>query len=338
MSPMTDAERIDFADLCRDLQGIVCDYPYCDPASVLQVAAWDLRDRTGDGQHPGREDAPGLLLALHAASWYAVSGRIDDLAVVDSMIEALERAAAGYEAGSCPHPGGEGHPDLTDESPDSIVSLILPLYDEEGWADYYGTDFAEAAGERARWSCPGFLRGVAENTLAALRAGRDELFGPPNIDALERVYLKPDGRADTSRLTRDAGDAWCGGSPGLTEKASVLAAHRLAHGALEEERLPLSLTVGFAVRHATWKAIPPETAELYHRALEAPLAAPCPHSDGHPGVDVEARDWARLARALHDPDAERGMAVDEAAVRCPRFAAERAVALLRVTGEHLARD
>ncbi|MEV5752836.1 hypothetical protein AB0L00_33900 [Actinoallomurus sp. NPDC052308] len=99
------------------------------------------------------------------------------------------------------------------------------------------------------------------------------------------------------------------------------------------------LTVGFAVQNATWKAIPPETAELYHRALEsvdqAPLAAPCPHPDGHPGVDVAAGDRARLARALHDPGAERGVAVDEAAVRCPRFAAERAVALLRLTGEHL---
>ncbi|MCO6005757.1 hypothetical protein NE236_12260 [Actinoallomurus purpureus] len=339
VSPRADAERIDFADLCQDLGGIVCDYPYCDPALVLQVTASDLRARAEDGGHPARDDAPGLLLALHAASWYAVSGRIDDPAVVDSMIEAVERAATGYEAGACPHPGGEGHPDLTDESPDSIVDLILPLYDEEEWKDYYGTDFAEGAEERAGWFCPGFIRGIAESTLATLRDGRDELFGPPDIDALERVYLKPDGRADISRLIHDAGDAWYGGSPGLTEKASVLAAHRMAHGAPAEERLPLLLTVGFAVQNATWEAIPPKTAELYHRALESvdqtPLAAPCPHSDGHPEVAVEAKDWARLARALHDPSTKKGMTVDEAAVRCPKFAAERAAALLRVTGEHL---
>ncbi|GAA4625400.1 hypothetical protein GCM10023196_029380 [Actinoallomurus vinaceus] len=94
------------------------------------------------------------------------------------------------------------------------------------------------------------------------------------------------------------------------------------------------------MQNATWEAIPPKTAELYHRALESvdqtPLAAPCPHPDGHPEVAVEAKDWARLARALHDPGEEKGMTVDEAAVRCPKFAAERAAALLRVTGEHLA--
>src|SRR5690242_9420084 len=92
VSPSADADRIDFADLCRDLDGIVCDYPYCDPASVLQVTAWDLQIRVEDVGHSGRDDAPGLLLALHAASWYAVSGRIDDPEVVGAMIEAVQQA------------------------------------------------------------------------------------------------------------------------------------------------------------------------------------------------------------------------------------------------------
>jgi hypothetical protein len=346
-----EAERIDFADLCRDLHGIVCDYPYCDPGIVLQVAASDLRERMEEDEHPGRGDAPGLLLALFAASWYAVSGRIDDPEVVDSMIEAVERAAARYATGACAHPEGEGHPDLAGEDPDladedpdlvledpdSIVTMILPLYDEEEWKDYYGTEFAEGEEERAGWFCPGFLSDIAERALATLRDGREELFGPPDIAALERVYVT-DGRVDIVRLTRDAGEAWFGGSPGVTESASVLAAHRLAHGALPEERLPLLLTVGFAVQNASWQAVHPAVVELYHRALEsvdqAPLTAPCPHADGHPEIGVRVQDWPRLARAMHDPEKEKDVEVDDA-VRCPRFAAERAAAMLDRTGEHL---
>ncbi|AJT68399.1 hypothetical protein T261_6797 [Streptomyces lydicus] len=157
--------RSGLQDSIRYLDATLNDYPVGDPVGDLLGAAL-VPDHLTKGVRAG------YLVTLHACSWYAVSGRIQDRSVLDEMTEGLETVRKTVADVPCTH-RAEEHPRL-DGSADRMAREGIYLRSpggraalQEEHADGYGPSL-EA------WTCPAFLRGLADETLATLAEGPGE--------------------------------------------------------------------------------------------------------------------------------------------------------------------
>ncbi|MET7901190.1 hypothetical protein ABZS86_06830 [Streptomyces sp. NPDC005355] len=338
--PARDARR------AEDLRSIVWDYPSAavDPGRELYAYAMSLSaDPTG-------EQRAGLVVILHAACWYAASGRIRDKRVLDTMIDALEAVLPGFGDASCPHGTGvEGageyeHPEVRkDTAEQATVGIHLLSPGGRGVYRHWQREGLETAPLEA-WLCPAFLATIAREALDHLRTGRGRLFGIRHTAYLDEVLVRPDGRLDIDRLTCAVRRRCRDGQ--AAEDAGLWAARRFAAGPADpRERAVLLLVACWSV--TSGEEPPPEAVHRDLRAIlgtvdAAPLGEPCPHGDAHP--------WQQLAELvrgrhfgfhedpygdhlnhLYAPDEydtpERPFAPGEWS--CPRHLAERARLALR---------
>ncbi len=333
---------LDADTFAEDIASVVCGYPDCDPDVLLGWAAGRLAEQaTGDEAAPL---AVGLYAARTYPYWY-----VRHPAVVRRMIDAVRTASAALDAADCPHLEGDGHPglDAADTYTEELADLIPLLSDEQRWDEEIEDMETLNAEPRDGWLCPGFLAGLSREVLDDLERAIQRITEPPDTDHLDARYLSEDGRADIVRITRDLGDGRWRDPKDPTGTVGVWAARRLIAGARPEERLPLLLLVCAAARRCAWEQVAPAAVHVYREALAtvdaAPLAAPCPHDDGHPTAAVPDRSRMALVRALRAPDAHADevddtVEVDQEAVRCPKYAAEQARDALDYSRRYLRLD
>ncbi|WP_413103666.1 hypothetical protein [Streptomyces sp. Inha503] len=271
--PVRDARR------AEDLRSIVWDYPSAavDPAQELSAYARNLV------ANPLGYHRAGLVVVLHAACWYAASGRIRDRRVLDTMVDALEAVLPGLGGSSCAHGEGE-HPEVgRDTAEQATVGIHLLSPGGRGVYRHWHREELETAPLEA-WLCPAFLAAIAREALDHLRTGRERLFGLRDTAHLDEALLRPDGRLDIERLTHAVRFRCRDGQ--AAEDAGLWAARRFASGPADpRERLVLLLVACWSV--TSGGEAPPEAV---HRDLRAILGAvradlavgACPHGDAHP--------------------------------------------------------
>ncbi|MGW4081100.1 hypothetical protein ACWELB_47910 [Streptomyces asiaticus] len=271
--PVRDARR------AEDLRSIVWDYPSAavDPAQELSAYARNLV------ANPLGYHRAGLVVVLHAACWYAASGRIRDRRVLDTMVDALEAVLPGLGGASCAHGEGE-HPEVgRDTAEQATVGIHLLSPGGRGVYRHWHREELETAPLEA-WLCPAFLAAIAREALDHLRTGRERLFGLRNTAHLDEALLRPDGRLGVERLTHAVRFRCRDGQ--AAEDAGLWAARRFAAGPADpRERLVLLLVACWSV--TSGEEAPPEAV---HRDLRAILGAvradlavgACAHGDAHP--------------------------------------------------------
>ncbi|MDX3231434.1 hypothetical protein [Streptomyces sp. ME19-01-6] len=337
--PLIDARK------AGHLRSILWDYPHVDPAYELCDYAAALRAL------PDGDSRAGLVVILHAACWYAVSGRIRGKWVLDEMVGALEAVLPRLGDEPCAHRDGE-HPE-TGEDPAALATVGVHLLSPGGRGVYrrrggVGGWHTPLEG----WLCPAFLAGLAREALDQLLAGRDKLFGSRDTAHLDAEYLLPDGRIDIDTLTTTYRQSWVTEHDELVQNAALWAARRYAAGAGDErERAVLLLLACWAV---DGPAVDLPTSvvgvleEIFEAVDPAPLDEPCPHPAEHPWRGLK-RIAGRGYAVAGNPDALIGAhlnhfcapedfeAPDEPfaadAWSCPRHLAERVRDALEVLYE-----
>ncbi|MER7795015.1 hypothetical protein [Streptomyces sp. NPDC097640] len=282
--PLIDARK------AQHLRSILWDYPDVDPAYELSDYAAALRD------HPEGDARAGLVVILHAACWYAVSGRIRGKWVLDEMVQALEAVLPALGDEPCAHRDGE-HPQAGDD-PAALATVGVHLLSTGGRGVYRRRGGIEGWHTPLEgWLCPAFLAGLAREALDRLLAGRDKLFGTRDTAHLDAEYLLPDGRLDIDTLTTTYRQSWVTEHDELVQNAALWAARRWAAGDGDgdsggegRERAVLLLLACWAVDGMVIdipRSVLGVLQEVFERVDLAPLDEPCPHPGEHPWEGLE---------------------------------------------------
>ncbi|MFF4407825.1 hypothetical protein [Streptomyces sp. NPDC001404] len=158
--PLMDRRSID------TLSAILHGYPEpgTEVGEEISSVAFDLRIA-------GPEDRPGCLLIVMAVTWYAVSDFVDDASLLDELASALEEALPHFADVSCTHGTHVQPPGSGPAAVEVGVMLTSP-----GGRALYEQDFREGRdAPLEHLLCPVALTEIAEESLSALRARRDEL-------------------------------------------------------------------------------------------------------------------------------------------------------------------
>ncbi|MGY0057609.1 hypothetical protein ACWY4P_13745 [Streptomyces sp. LZ34] len=291
--PLIDARK------AGHLRSVLWDHPRVDPAYELSDYAAALR------AHPDGDSRAGLVVILHAACWYAVSGRIRGKWVLDEMIGALEAVLPGLGDEPCAHRDGE-HPETGDD-PAALATVGVHLLSPGGRGVYRRRGGIEGWHTPLEgWLCPAFLAGLAREALDQLLAGRDKLFGSRDTTHLDAEYLLPDGRIDIDTLTATYRQSWVTEHDELVQNAALWAARRYAAGAGgERERAVLLLLACWAVDGMVVDlptSVLGVLEEIFEAVDLAPLDEPCPHPAVHPWQGLE-RIAGRGYAVAGNPDA-----------------------------------
>ncbi|WP_433466580.1 hypothetical protein [Spirillospora sp. CA-128828] len=306
-----DDGSIDFKELASELANMLHGYPYGEPPDTLGMIAYNLM------RDPGGREGRAMMVAAYASRWYT-KWQITEVDVFDHLIDAASRAGEVYGEAVCPSPGDHKHPEILSEDPEGAAEVMALIGDPERWKDY-DRFLTEEDVDLDAMSCPGFLAGLAAQTVADLTEARKERFDPPTADPeLDERYLTGDGRTNLDAVLSDIERQKYSSIDPTAEKAAVWAARRLLGDALPEERAPLALAVAHLAQHCFWGSAAPSVGALYNEALKtfdlSALDRPCPHPNRH---DVQIRDTPRHARALVSSPGD----ADEQG-RCPRRIAQ----------------
>ncbi|MFK0259645.1 hypothetical protein [Streptomyces sp. NPDC090445] len=176
------------ADSLSSLSSVLNDHPYGDPGEELSFQAGNLP------LHPTKGVRAGHVVTLHASQWYAISGRITEKSVFDDMIAGLEAVLPHLGDTTCKHTVAE-HPEL-DSDPSGNAMTGYYLRSPGGRAELWSWDEDEGL---ARWLCPAFLRGLADEALVNLRNERNSRFDAQDNSSRDAEYAHPDGRLDIGK-------------------------------------------------------------------------------------------------------------------------------------------
>ncbi|MFJ7078870.1 hypothetical protein [Streptomyces sp. NPDC098781] len=275
----------DHTSSAESLSSILSDYPDSDPDAELEANAG------ADTWLATKGARAGYVITQHASCWYAVY-RVTERSVYDAMIDGLEAVLPRLgDSATCAHNDDE-HPDPEFESAD-IADIGFRLRSPGGRADlrYMLDEYPPEA-----WLCPRYLRGLADEALAELRAAHASKFGSRDTSALDAAYVRPDGRLDIDKLTTRVinGDEFDTES----ESIAVWAARRHPTTDDPRERLVLLLLdLWIAQVRDLPYGVGSEVRGLLSAVDPAPLDSDCAHGDDHPGERL--RRWDRREFATH---------------------------------------
>ncbi|WP_173097258.1 hypothetical protein [Actinomadura verrucosospora] len=278
-----------------NLLGIINDYPTGDPVELLGSVAEILVE------DPDPRMRAGQVLALYSTRFWAVH-RLRDQRIYDSLIAATALADATLDTCEEDHPGWAGLDDL------ERIARWIPAIEDPAVAAAAGLADRD---EIALFSCPAWLRLMAQETMKVLLARRPAEFGMPDFSLLTPAYVV-DGTLDVIELTvnvrTDPEDT-------SSQVASLWAAQRLLSDVPPSELLPLTAAACFGLvsQNATApRAVPTHLREVLTRVAADP---PCAHGERH---DAAPDTWLAGVIYLYKPMRfDDDEPVDEELWHCP---------------------
>lgn len=174
----------------RGLDEVLNDYPNGDPF-------WELDVPTTPHDELSRAALAGYVVVVHAACWYAASGRIERRSLLDDMIKGLDSVLPLLPDEPCGHADGEHPAPGRDSARRAACGIQLQSPGgrtvlREEHEDGYGPSL-EA------WTCPTYLRGLAVQARDHLRTAVERLFGTGGAAHPEDGCPRPDGRSASDR-------------------------------------------------------------------------------------------------------------------------------------------
>ncbi|WP_335937544.1 hypothetical protein [Streptomyces sp. PTD5-9] len=167
------------------LDEVLNDYPNGDPF-------WELDVHTTPPGDLSRATLAGYVVVVHAACWYAASGRIKRRSLLDDMIKGLESVLPLLPDRPCGHAEGEHPAPFRDSAQQAACGIQLQ---SPGGRTILREEYEDGFGPSLEaWTCTAYLRELAVEARDHLREAVARLFGAgetAHLDA-EPFAARPD--------------------------------------------------------------------------------------------------------------------------------------------------